>query len=70
MLTALLTGCGAGVSEAPNLALPPLKEYPAAAQKRAADEITAHGKSVPTLVEMVGDYGDLRAAIRAANPKP
>lgn len=70
MLLALLTACVAPASDGPRLALPPLKEYPAAIQAKAADEIAAHGAAVPTLVEMVGDYGDLRAAIRAAKPKP
>jgi hypothetical protein len=37
-------------------------------QRKAADELAAIRPQAPTVGRMIDDYGNLRAAIRAARP--
>lgn len=67
MLIALPIGCARPSSSIARVTLPPLKTYTPAQQAQAAREIKEHGAKVPMLVELVSDYGDIRAAIRLGN---
>lgn len=66
---ALLTACVAGNSEPTRLALPPLVSYSPEQQRKAANELAAIRPQAPTVGRMIDDYGNLRAAIRAARPQ-
>ena len=60
LMAALLSGCAAGSSEAPVVRL---VRYTAEEQRLAAEALPA---AAPILRRMVEDYGELRAALRAA----
>lgn len=58
-----LTGCAIGGSDA-RAPCPPVVDYPAADQARAADEVEALPESA-VIVRMLGDYAVLRDQARA-----
>ena len=59
----LLSGCGTGGSDA-LAACPPIVEYSASDQARAADEVDALSESA-IVVRMLGDYAVLREQAQA-----
>jgi hypothetical protein len=65
----LLASCSAFQGREPIRAAPvftcaELKQYSKAEQNRIADQIEAHGASVPDVVGLIDDYGNLRAGLR------
>jgi hypothetical protein len=58
-----LTGCATGGSDA-RAPCPPIVDYTAAEQVRAADEVEALPESA-AIVRMLGDYAALRDQVRA-----
>lgn len=69
ILSAPIQGCVTAPSEPTRLALPPLVSYSPEQQRKAADELAAIRPQAPTVGRMIDDYGNLRAAIRAARPQ-
>lgn len=63
IVTLWLTGCGMGGSDT-HAPCPPVVEYTAADQARAADEIEALMEGA-VIVRMLGDYAVLRDQARA-----
>ena len=61
----LLTGCGTGVSD--HGACPPVVEYPAVVQERAAAEIEALPRE-SIIVGMLAEYHVMRQQARACGP--
>lgn len=62
----LLSGCGITTSSQEVATCPALKGYTRQQMDRAAHELDALSDD-SELVGMIGDYGDLRAQVRACN---
>ena len=70
MSVLLLAGCARVASspleKADRITVPAVKQYTPAQMKKAADEMDKHCTTVPTLCELINDYGRMRDQARVA----
>lgn len=67
ILAMSLGGCATAPSERLKVVTPKLKAYSPQFQQATADELDHIQDTAPHVVEMINDYGQLRAAIRSIN---
>ena len=63
-----LAGCTVPIEPVASFTCPTIKQYSKVQQAAAAQELRDHQADIPTVADMMSDYGSLRSGIRKACP--